>query len=90
MVSRLANKSLSTIRVAHENVIFVLADHKIFDGERTIMKFHSKKIQTVEGWQHTKIELVPLNKKYDVIEIDGDSEYLTVGVLKYVIDNNVR
>ena len=51
----------------------------------TIKEYHSKKLQTEEGWQHTKIELIPLNKRYDVIDLDADSEYRTVGVLKCVV-----
>jgi SOS-response transcriptional repressor LexA len=35
--------------------------------------------------EHEKIELIPLNKEYDTIELDGEAEYKTVGVLKCVL-----
>ena len=56
-----------------------------YDGRYTIKKYHSEKEVTEEGWQHSKVELIPLNKDYDVIELDADSEYRTVGVLKCVL-----
>ena len=56
-----------------------------YGGRYTIKKYHSEKAVTEEGWQHTKVELIPLNKDYDVIELDEDSEYRTIGVLKCVL-----
>ena len=54
----------------------------------TIKTYHSEKRQNEDGTLvHTKIELVPLNKDYDVIELDEDTEYRTVGILKYVLSN---
>ena len=56
-----------------------------YGGMYTIKKYHSEKLVTEEGWQHTKVELVPLNKNYDTIELDGETEYRTIGVLKCVL-----
>ena len=54
----------------------------------TIKKYHSEKLVTEECWQHTKVELVPLNKEYDTIELDTQTDHRTVGVLKYVISQD--
>lgn len=56
-----------------------------YGGKYTIKKYQSEKHQTEEGWQHTKIELIPLNNDYDVIELDNDTDYRTIGVLKCVL-----
>lgn len=56
-----------------------------YGGMYTIKKYHSEKLVTEEGWQHTKVELIPLNKDYDVIELDGDEKYRTIGILKCVL-----
>ena len=57
-----------------------------YDGRYTIKKYHSEKKQHEDGsWEHEKIELIPLNKDYDVIVLDAESEYRTVGVLKCVL-----
>ena len=54
----------------------------------TIKKYHSEKQQNENGaLVHTSIKLVPLNKDYDVIELDEDTEYRTVGILKCVLSN---
>ena len=48
-------------------------------------KYKSEKMVTEEGWQHTKVELIPLNKEYDTIVLDGETEYRTIGILKCVL-----
>ncbi len=64
----------------------VLAEFNGFDDESAIKVYHSKKVRHEDGsWEHTKIELEPLNKEYPVIELDENSEYRTVGVLKCVL-----
>ena len=56
------------------------------DCHYTIKKYHSEYVQNEEGTlEHSKIELIPLNKDYDVIELDGETSYRTIGVLKCVI-----
>jgi SOS-response transcriptional repressor LexA len=56
------------------------------DCHYTIKKYHSEFIQNEDGaLEHSKIELIPLNKDYDVIELDGETNYRTIGVLKCVI-----
>ena len=56
-----------------------------YGAEYTIKQYHSEKSQTEEGWQHSKVELIPLNKEYDTIELSEDADYRTVGVLKCVL-----
>lgn len=56
-----------------------------YGGMYTIKKYHSEMMITEEGWQHTKVELIPLNKDYNVIELDEDGIYRTIGVLKCVL-----
>ena len=51
----------------------------------TIKKYQSEKVVTEEGWQHTKVELIPLNKDYETIEVDSETEYRTVGIFKCVL-----
>lgn len=63
--------------------------HQYYDPDYacryTIKKYYSEKRQTEEGWEHSKIELRSLNKDYDVIELDEDSQYRTIGILKCVL-----
>ena len=61
-----------------------------YGGKYTIKKYHSEKHLTEAGWQHTKIELIPLNNDYDTIELDSDTDYRTIGVLKCVIKNELE
>ena len=63
----------------------VLAECDGIDDDCTIKKYHSEKVMTEEGWRHEKIELIPLNKDYDVIELDKDSKYRTIGIFKCVL-----
>lgn len=48
----------------------------------TIKRNHSEKTVTEEGWQHSKVELQPLNPDFDTIELDEFGEYKTIGVFK--------
>lgn len=56
-----------------------------YGGMYTIKKYQSEKVVTEEGWQHTKVELIPLNKDYETIEVDSETEYRTVGIFKCVL-----
>lgn len=56
-----------------------------YGGRYTIKKYHSKKMITEEGWHHLNVELRPLNSDYDVIELDTEREYRTIGILKIVL-----
>lgn len=56
-----------------------------YGGMYTIKKYQSEKVVTEEGWQHSKVELIPLNKDFDVIELDEETEYRTIGILKCVL-----
>ena len=57
------------------------------DCHYTIKKYHSESKPCEEdSWTHKKIELIPLNRDYDVIELNEDTEYRTIGVLKYIIE----
>ena len=56
-----------------------------YGGMYTIKKYQSEKVVTEEGWQHTKVELIPLNKDFDVIELNEETEYRTIGIFKCVL-----
>ena len=58
-----------------------------YDSKYTIKKYHSEKMVTEEGWQHTKIELIPLNKdpQFHSFEFGTDESDKIVGVLKCVL-----
>lgn len=56
-----------------------------YGAEYTIKQYRSEKTQSEDGWQHSKVELVPLNKSYDTIELSENVEYRTVGVLRCVL-----
>ena len=76
-------------KAGSRNGEIVLTQSSEFDSEYgdkyTIKKYHSEKVVTEEGWQHSKVELIPLNKDYDVIELDEETEYRTIGVFKCVL-----
>lgn len=59
-----------------------------YDGKYTIKRYHSEKLISDDNWQHTKIQLLPLNPDYDTIDLslNDDGEYRTIGVLKAVFD----
>ena len=61
-----------------------------YGAEYTIKQYRSEKTQTEEGWEHTKVELIPLNKEYNVIELDGETQYRTIGTLKCVLETTER
>lgn len=56
-----------------------------YGAEYTIKQYRSEKTQIEDGWQHSKVELIPLNKEYGVIELNEEMEYRTVGILKCVL-----
>lgn len=58
-----------------------------YECSYTIKKYHSEKVVNEEGWQHSRIQLLPLNPEYNPIELnpDNEGEYRTIGVLKAVI-----
>lgn len=57
-----------------------------YDCHYTIKKYHSEKDFLEDGsWMHTKITLIPLNKDYDSIELDGETSYRTIGVLRGIL-----
>lgn len=76
-------------RAGSRNGEIVLTQSSEFDseygGKYTIKKYHSEKVVTEEGWQHSKVELIPLNKDFNVIELDEETEYRTIGVFKCVL-----
>ena len=78
-------------KAGSRNGEIVLTQSSEFDteygGKYTIKKYRSEKVVTEEGWQHSKVELIPLNKDFDVIELDEETEYRTIGVLKCVLSN---
>lgn len=76
-------------RAGSRNGEIVLTQSSQYDseygGKYTIKKYHSEKVVTEEGWQHSKVELIPLNKDFDVIELNEEDKYRTIGVLKCVL-----
>lgn len=76
-------------RAGSRNGEIMLTQSSEFDseygGKYTIKKYHSEKVVTEEGWQHSKVELIPLNKDFDVIVLDEETEYRTIGILKCVL-----
>ena len=76
-------------RAGSRNGEIVLTQSSEFDseygGKYTIKKYHSEKVVTEEGWQHSKVQLIPLNKDFDVIELNEEDEYRTIGILKCVL-----
>ena len=56
-----------------------------YGGKYTIKRYHSEKVVTEEGWQHSKVELQPLNSDFEPIELDEFGEYKTIGIFKCVL-----
>ena len=56
-----------------------------YGGRYTIKRYHSEKTVTDEGWQHSKVELQPLNPDFDSIELDEFGDYKTIGIFKCVL-----
>lgn len=57
-----------------------------YGGRYTIKRYHSEKMVTDEGWQHSKVELLPLNPDFEPIELEEDGEYKTIGIFKCVLN----
>ena len=56
-----------------------------YDGRYTIKRYHSEKTVTNEGWQHSKVELQPLNPDFEPIELSEDDDVRTIGIFKCVL-----
>lgn len=56
-----------------------------YGGKYTIKRYHSEKAVTEEGWQHSKVELQPLNPDFDTIELDEFGDYKTIGIFKCIL-----
>lgn len=56
-----------------------------YGGKYTIKRYHSEKTVTDEGWQHSKVELQPLNPDFDSIELDEFGDYKTIGIFKCIL-----
>jgi len=76
-------------KAGSRNGEIVLTQSNEFDseygGKYTIKKYHSEKVVTEEGWQHSKVELIPLNTDFNPIELDEDGDYRTIGILKCIL-----
>jgi DUF2075 family protein len=59
-----------------------------YGGMYTIKKYHSEKVITEEGWYHSKVELEPLNSDYEVIELDLERNFKTIGIFKCVLSSD--
>lgn len=56
-----------------------------YGGKYTIKRYHSEKVVSEEGWQHTKVELRPLNPDFDTVELTEDDDIRTIGIFKCVL-----
>ena len=56
-----------------------------YDCAFTIKKYHSEKIKTEEGWEHSTIILKSLNSDCPNIELEEGERYSTFGILKCVL-----
>lgn len=56
-----------------------------YGGRYTIKRYHSEKTVTDEGWQHSKVELQPLNPDFEPIELSEDDDVRTIGIFKCVL-----
>ena len=56
-----------------------------YGGRYTIKRYHSEKIGTDEGWQHSKVELQPLNPDFEPIALSEDDDVRTIGIFKCVL-----
>ena len=76
-------------RAGSRNGEIVLTQCRDFDsdygGKYTIKKYYSEKTVTEEGWQHTKVELNPLNTDYGVICLGEPYDYKTIGIFVTVL-----
>ena len=77
---------------SREGKILLVQHHSVFDpdnaGAYSIKKYSSrKKYDEFGNWEHEKIVLIPLNREYSEIEIDGneDNEFQVVGELVKVL-----
>lgn len=53
-----------------------------------IMKCHSEKIVSDDSWEHSRIELLPINTDgYSPVVLDGAENYRVLGVLRHVISD---
>jgi len=73
---------------SHEGDIVLAELDRIYAGEDSaciIKKYHSEKVTTEDSWEHSSIELIPLNSDYDTIKVEIGNEPRIIGVLKKVI-----
>ena len=57
-----------------------------YGGRYTIKRYYSEKAVTDECWQHTKVELQPLNPNFEPIVLSEDDPVRTIGIFKCVLD----
>ena len=57
-----------------------------YGGCYTIKRYYSEKAVTDEGWQHTKVELQPLNPDFEPIVLSEEDPVRTIGIFKCTLD----
>jgi phage repressor protein C with HTH and peptisase S24 domain len=59
-----------------------------FGGRYTVKKYHSEKTASDEGWRHERVQLMPLNKAFEPIEVTEHeaAEMLVVGEFVDIIE----
>lgn len=78
---------------SREDEIVLIEGYNIKDYDSdnvacTIKKYHSEKRATEDGWEHTCIKLIPLNKDYESFYLDPEDSFRVLGILKKVINNS--
>ena len=53
-------------------------------GRYTVKKYHSTKRATEAGWEHQRIQLLPLNPAYPAIEVDPEEAASMVVVGEWI------
>jgi hypothetical protein len=73
---------------SHEGDIVLAELDRIYASEDSacvIKKYHSEKVAAEDSWEHSSIELIPLNSDYDTIKVEIGNEPRIIGVLNKVI-----
>ena len=78
---------------SRENEIVLIEGYNVKDHDSdniacTIKKYHSEKQATEDGWEHTCIKLIPLNKDYEPFTLNPEDSFHVLGILKKVIHNS--
>ena len=69
-----------------EIVLIYAKDFKFADNSTyTIKEYRSEKTKTDDGWEHTRISLIPKNKDFEAFDLCDEQQAITIGRLICVI-----